>query len=73
MFERSANQHRHLILWNGCYNSEISSQDHYLLLLQFQILEKLVTFIGNQIGHYKFRLFVGNIKTDRDSFFNAIY
>ena len=33
------------VLWNGCSHSEISFRDQYSLLLQYGILEKLLTYI----------------------------
>ena len=45
--ERSANQYGHLILWNGCYHVStlIEFKGQLSLLLQYEILEKLVTYI----------------------------
>ena len=42
-FEHSANHQKHIILWNGCFHSELVFKQ-YSLLLHYGILEKLVTF-----------------------------
>ena len=45
-----------LILWNGCSHSEIIFQDQYSLLPQYEILEKLVTFVISNIwSNFNFR------------------